>query len=628
MHLTESQKHSSELISQYFKGNEQIISDVLSFDNLKAECEQLSTLESFIPGGSLDLHFDMILNKKLTAYYRNMANGKNRLLEGISKPRLKKTLKALEKFQTELNEAGAADYLTNDLADLGTQLRKLGGAGSTATSTSTAATTSAVAPEGAEAVKSEIESAVSANGGGWDVTSMATGLWHALTEGGSYIGVLHLCLDFLGLIGDILYPAGVVFDLLNALIYFVRASFDHNKEKKIELIFLGVVSVISGVIPVAGDLLKALKPVSKSVAHVTIATMKGGVQGKQALLMVPKVERKLVLSGLKTIAKYATQAFSKASKLLVKLFEGINKLVGFIPFIGKPLSTAFARFGRIFNKVWAKVSKFADNFKTVEAATVATKETDKVKLAMKAVDGALEPGGYLKYSGKSIIAMSPAGEVLGRFPARFLTDEKIWANKFPGLFKAGADITEDVIGFKNFGVSGVLKLSKRSIELITKYTGLKFLLSRKFLAAFTKQVWKLFMNSNELVVPEMTQSEIDIMGNVEFNNYINDKIKKKKEETGAVHIESVILDAREQETNETVTEYLNRIAKLHGQPSIAQEVFRKTPIDEIDDEIQDMWTQMAKGEIKFADEGDGLVKTKKTDESLIFIKSRKDFLKS
>ena len=623
MHLTESQKHASELISEYFKGKEQIISEVLSFDSLKTECQQLNLMESFIPEGSLDLHFDMILNKSLTSYYKKMSEGRNLLLEGISKPRLRRMAKALEEFQSNLNEQDISSLVGGDLNKLGSELKKLGSIGGPSTSKPTAntsTTATSVAPQSSGEAEKEIVQALGKEDAGGGYAGFLKSLWNTLTEGGSMFGVLHLFLDFVGLFGDFLSPIGLIADLLNAAIYLTRAAF--NKEKRVELLFLGIISIIAAVIPVAGDVLKGSKSAVKPLSKVTIAVMRGTEVGTEALMMVPKSQRALVVKTLRFIAKYAVVAFAKASKLFAKLFDGIGKMVGIVPFIGTPLKKIFSKIGIVLTKASDQVLKFVDNFKGVEKAIVKS----EVKTAMKSIEQIVESGGYLKYSksGKKITAFSKNGDILQKFPSKYITDPKIWNSRFPGMFRKTGP--QDIVDFYNFQGKPLTKLYNLAKSFIIKQGVSKFGAAGRFGAFVTKQVIKLMMNAGQIAPPEMSKAEEKAFGNVALNNWINDLLKEQNERNGTIYSPDIMLDSRNAEVHKNITEYQNTIAKMTGQPSIQRAIVEKTPIEEVDDEFQDLWSKMAKGEVSFSEDGQNIVK--KTDESLIFIKSREDFLNS
>ena len=625
MHLTESQQHSSELISQHLKGKEQLITEILSIDNLKAECQRLSVIESLIPGGSLELHFDMILNKSVTDYHRNMATGRNTLLEGISKLNLQKVLVAIENKLNEQNIASAMS--TKDLMDLGKSLKSIGnmyGGSSPSKSGKTGEiSTASVTPKNTEQAETEITTAVADSGDKQGVLSgLLTGLWDALTEGGSYIGIFHLLLDAVGLFGDILYPVGLVADLLNAAIYFSRAAFDHNKEKKGELLVLGFISVIAGLVPLGGDILKAAKPAIRPLTRVLVATMRSGKAGELALMKVGKANRGIVVKTLRFMAKHAATAFGKASKLFVKLFDGITKMVSIVPFIGKPLSKVFARFGAVLTKASEKVLLFAKNFDVVEKSVIKY----NVMLAMRSIDDVVKSGGYLKYSksGKKITAISANGYLLSKFPSKYLSDPKIWKNGYPGLYRI-ARSTDQLVNLANFKGAPLKTMKGLSMKYMGKITK-SSLKAGKFIAFVSKIVIKLVMNSEQLTDPTFSDSDKDVMTNVAFNGFVNDLITKEKAEKDAIYLPSVMLDSRDEETYDAVTDYLNNIAKQYGMPSIQKAVVAKTPIEEVDDEFKNLWKQMAAGEAKWSEDGKSLIKT--NNESLYFVKSREDFLNS
>lgn len=60
----QTSKDSAALISQYFRGNEHLFSEAISFDRIRVEARALNRMESMIPREMLlELHLDMILNR-------------------------------------------------------------------------------------------------------------------------------------------------------------------------------------------------------------------------------------------------------------------------------------------------------------------------------------------------------------------------------------------------------------------------------------------------------------------------------------------------------------------------------------------------------------------------------------
>ncbi len=72
------------------------------------------------------------------------------------------------------------------------------------------------------------------------ILSIAKNLLSSLTEGGSMIGILHLILDIVGIIGDAVFtatgfPLGTIADFLNGMIYFFRGP---------DKYLLGIISLV------------------------------------------------------------------------------------------------------------------------------------------------------------------------------------------------------------------------------------------------------------------------------------------------------------------------------------------------------------------------------------------------
>ena len=373
---------SVNLICEYFKGNEQVFAKILTLENVEWESRMLNIAESAISESALiDLHFDMIVNdgaRAITKYYKNLISGKNDVLENAKLKFSKINSKRLDE-SADIFRQRAKKRMTNMLAELdlntlnwttnpsGAMQAQLANSTGQTIPTSDlqnqlkAALTGGTKPTGTGAIANTPEEFDKALAGG-EYTGNTEGstmgflheLWNALTEGGSPIGVLHLILDIVGVVGDVFGPAipiGLVADVLNAIIYFVRAAAAPEGESG-KFWLLGSISLIAAFIFGAGDALKLHKFAAKSAAPVMEAILKGGSKaGGEALAKVSAKEAGPVMKLLQFISKNISGVLGKASGLLGKFFDGfIAKLVGWIPFIGKPLKGFFESIGTSFTK--------------------------------------------------------------------------------------------------------------------------------------------------------------------------------------------------------------------------------------------------------------------------------------
>ena len=132
-------------------------------------------------------------------------------------------------------------------------------------------------------------------------------------------------------------------------------------------------------------------------------------------------------------------------------------MVGWIPFVGKPLKKVFEKIAKTLSKTSDNFAKFTKNYKGVEGAAL----TAGVKNANGAIDKVVKNGGHLKLSknGKTIQAISKKGKVIDEFPHEYLTDPKIWKSKAPGLHRIAKP--EDIIAYANFAGKPTRSLTKR-----------------------------------------------------------------------------------------------------------------------------------------------------------------------
>jgi hypothetical protein len=584
------------LINEYFKGNEHIFASVLTFENIEWEAKMLNLAEMSIPENLVfDLHLDMILNqgtKAVTNYYKELISGKNAILEQakikLKVPNSTKINEAAEIFRlrvkdrltTLLTEQAVAPSLTNPFGGLAASL--MGGV-KPATAPATPATpTTPAAPAGQIAGTPEEFDAALAGGAATQhsdggVFGFLKNLYYGLTEDGSPLGILHLVLDILGLLPG---AYGAIADIINAIIYFIRGKW-----------LLGCISLIAALLFGAGDMIKLLKPGAKAAEPVIAAIIKGGGKGGgEILAKLPAKESGPAIKLLRFIAKNIVDVLGKATDILGKFFEVfIAKVVGWIPFIGKPLKGFFETMGKAFSKQGEKLGKFSKEFGEAEkvAINLAAKDADvAVEAMLKDSKIAMEIDPVTKTA--KIIGSD--GTLLAKeFPAEYLV--KAFDKKAPGLFAVG----EEKAIAKYY--SSVASSNTKMLEGVGAYFLKQSWGATKGIGRLSlfigKQVLKLITGDAQL--SGYKEEEIMYHGNSAMQNWVAQEIHKQKEETGATYLPAANFDSSEKETFDRITNYQNNYAKLFGQPSIIPVIYKK--YGDTDDQFEDFWSSVSKGTV-------------------------------
>ena len=623
--------NSTELIAQYFKIHEKQIAQAISWDTISWEANSINIAESCISDSmAFDLHFDMIVNQganAVTNYYKGLINGKNEILERakviVKAPSVAKIDESLAQFKKAakikltkmLNEntaLGAVDSASianfqKQFTDALQAVKSKVTPGQTA-STGTAAPAAKIDPSTATAA--EVDQALSGGSAKQDkdigIFGTVRDLWNAVTEGGSAIGILHLVLDIIGVVGDFIVPGvGAVADIINAIIYFIRGKW-----------MLGVISLIAGLLFGAGDALKLLKGSAGVAEKVMMKTAeKGTKEGAEALAKVSTKEQGGVIKLLRYIAKNISGVIGKAIEMLGKFIEGfVAKMVGWIPLIGKPLKGFFEKIGQFFGRFAEKMTNFSKGFSKVES--------EALQLAAKEADSTLEA--FFKSEGEMTINASTgmvkctdkAGNVVGKeFSAELLSNPKIMNSKFPNLFKAGE---KEMIAkyYTSVSKSG----SKFTENTISNLVNLKLASARaaaKLPFFIGKQVVKL-ITGKPFQDAGFKKEEVEYWGNAALQSWIQDKARKRREDTGATYIPATNLDSSDKETFDNIVKYQNTYAKLFDQPQVIPVVYDKYGRDD-DEETKEFWDEVEK-DSKPIDKSEPAKTKKETNESVSNLK--------
>jgi hypothetical protein len=644
----EERPEAIDIISKYFAGNESVFSNVITYENLKWEAKMIDLAESVLPERMLmSLHYDMIVSggrDLVNKYHKNLISGKNILLEqaktrlsGVDSKKINEAVSQIsniikKRFAQPLNEQAAAfsDNLATASADpqkffsdkLGAAIAKVNqqkqadAANATQTATTTQMPSQTGSTQGFDAALTGGEYEAKEDGGIWGFLKQ---LWDALTEGGSGWGILHLVLDIVGVLGDAVMgftgiPVGLIADVLNAIIYFFRGKW-----------LLGTISLIAGLVFGAGDVLKLFKGVAVPMEKVMLATVRGGTkEGVVALGKVPAKEQGMVVKGLRYIAKNIGGVVAKVSGMLGSFFDSfISKLVGWVPFIGKPLRGFFEKIGQTFTKYSDDMTKFANGFGKVEkeALEAVLKEADETVAETLAKNGEM----LLDTKTGLVKCVDSSGNQIGKeFSSEVLTNPALVNKKYPNLFKASKDKGKEIAQYytsvaktnSKIGNSVGGYLVKRGWSA-TKGTGR--------LAAFIgKQIIKL-ITGKDWQDAGYTPKEVEYWGNSALQSWIQDEIIKKQKETGATYLPALDLDSRDQETFDRITKYQNHYAELFGQPHIIPVVYNKYGNKGVEEDFEGFWDAVKQGKVKNEDQLEPKEKGEK-NESFKYIVPFSNFL--
>lgn len=569
--MTAEQILACEYLNSEFPKFENKLSRILTIDNLISEAHSLNAIEAAIPEKLFtEIHIDKILNEggsRVKQYYLGLSSGRNAILEEAKASGLntKQINEAIEDFRNFIRHK-----LFEEAMELGVP---------------TAST------EGFDKALAGGEYAPPSGGSKWTVLGTLKKIWNALTEDGSVIGIIHLILDIIGLVGDFIFPGvGVVADIINGIIYAIRGKW-----------ILALISLIAAVIVGAGDGLKLFKPAAETAAPIFVQlTKKGGVEAASAI--AGKVTNKgPVMRFLGLLASMVGTTFAKCSTLLSKFFSGIAKVLDWVPGLSRLTTPLFEGLGRIFTSFADKMKLFADNFKLMEKGAA--------KVAVESIDDAITSGSKFAVSadGKYVTFTTKAGKEVA-YPAEKVAQAYIIKSgdkAAPYLFKNGPEWVKYHRALSN------PEVAKSFGERFTAFFMTRF--GPEAAARFKtrlplflgKQIYKLIFGSDWVDgASKWKKEEVQGHGNGAFNDFINRRIQQEKEATGADFIPSVMLDASDKEAFNKISEYQNHYAETMGKPSIMHVVYDKAEDSPDAKEFRQFFNQVSSGEIQRGDQND------------------------
>jgi hypothetical protein len=568
--MTAEQILACDYINAEFPKYEKQLTEFVTFDNLVSEAFSLNAIEDVLPNKIFtEIHLGKILNEsgsRVKEYYLGLAGGKNQILEearalGLSTQQINE---AIEDFRNFIKHK-----LFEDAMALGAPVASAGGF---------------------DAALTGGEKKAPASGSKWTILGTLKSIWNGLTEGGSVIGIIHLIIDIVGLVGDFIFPGvGVVADIINAIIYAIRGKW-----------LLALISVIAAVIVGAGDGLKLFKPVVHTAEPIFVAlTKRGGVEAASELAG-KAASKGPVMRFLGLLASMLGTALSKASTLLGKFIQGIGKIFSWIPGLNKLTTPLFEGLGRVFTKFGDSMKLFADNFALMEKGAA--------KAAVNTIDDVIANG----HAASFIISKD------GKWVTLLGKDTKYPAEAVARAYNMVATKGGKTMTFKN-GAQWVKywkATAKPSVKAAFKDRFLAFFMTRfnkeaaenfsKRLPYFVgKQIYKLIFGSNFVEgQSKWTKDEVEGHGNGAFNDFINQRIAAEKKKTGADFVPSLMLDSSDKEAFDHISDYQNHYAEMTGKPSIMHVVYDKADNSPDAKQFKSFFDKVSSGEIKRGGPGD------------------------
>ena len=403
------------------------------------------------------------------------------------------------------------------------------------------------------------------------VLGVLKGIWNSLTEGGSSIGILHLVLDFVGLVGDafliIGIPLGMVADLINAVIYFWRGKW-----------ILGLISLVA-MIPFAGDTLKGFKGVAKIFdgPFKSILTKGSGKkiakESSEALMKNSGKGFSKAKRFLEYIKKSAATVVAKIAGVVSFLFKGVlAKAVGWIPFIGPALRKFFLKIADVCKTVGDNLLGFA---KHVDAPITAAMKKKAAKNFSK-MSNAIKKGGSVTKEGGDLIIKN-VGKKPFKIPISDIAKFSNISKKFPdGPMKSILKTPDNVADYYVFLSKSTKSSSKwfRNVGNISVF-GTR-LTVRGYKSFIAKCIIKVLGASGNALSDEELGAYSDMVTTQDINELMENHIENEKTRKGSVidvpYIDQLMQDRPETDLDESniankLQDHLNYNAKRMGLPS-------------------------------------------------------------
>jgi len=574
-------------LNNIFEGTEEIFENLFSLENISKEAELLNRAEESIPEDlKFNLELDLILKRNKSTsqdYYKGLTEGKNLLFDMA---------------ESHINESDMGE-LKSAMSELFEGFKSLNGKNKEAileqiTSSIDNAASLKRGPNDVDDLLGNIKSTTDTSGiltheGGW--WGLLKKLFNAITENGSAIGILHLVLDVVGLIGDFFGPVGMIADVLNGIIYMVRGKW-----------VLATISFVAAMLPFAGNIFaRIFKAGSKTGAEaIKIATVMGKSTkvSDDAVKLLAKASPDSI-KALDYMAKSSKKVLPGLRGFISRFFRDfIGKLVSWVPFIGKPLQKFFNSIAKLFDGYVTKTLKFSDDF-TKASAKIATHSLDDFFKAASKPGTEIVAGTISKNIGKEVtqgtaglLVKDVSGKVVAELPAAFIKNSDHIAKRWGGII--GKETTElmaknsDHIVDLYRSIAGINKAAGEAMGLVNR-VGSKviggFIVTKQIPMFIGKQIYKLFANMQGM---DLSDSELEAIGNVAVSTTMQDIMNKNLEENPNQSYDVPYVDAITNSPGQEVLKENQRLqAERFGLPGIGDVVYYTSGTkDKIPDDVQ------------------------------------------
>jgi hypothetical protein len=572
----------SNNLDKYFPGLPALLYRASNVDVILEEGRNLNHIESVIPEDILlEAELNMLLHEgsaAVTNYHKNLAIGKNILVESLANSIPREITEAFNKLQREFKklnksqvnkifeEAEAA--LNASGMDIPTDFKGKDAALNVSgmdIPTDVDDVSSEFGKDFQDVMKgieSNHDFAAQVQPGERPILSILKNLWNALTEGGSAIGVFQFILDIVGLVGSFFEPIGMVADAINAIIYMIRGKW-----------VLALICVIAAIIPLGGDLIKGFFKAGTKTAKpvVDIGTIYFSTAGRAA-------------AGTATVSKEAVELAAKASPDSMKALQYIGasagpavtgfmkyvkgffdkflaSIVGWIPLIGKPLRAFFEGIGNIIAEFAGKATNFANDIPQITAQAQAKVLDDF--FAATAVQGA-----EITARGDKLVVKNANGIV--ELPGNVLKHSDMLAGRYGNqLSSAILKQTDNNVAAFYTSISNVIGKTSKQYDTLQRFgrgAVNTFVFTKKLPLFIGKQVLKWISGDP---TQQFTDSEYEAWGTAALSDMARKRRDRNLEENPDAFYDVPVFDGLEDdEFTKVGTKVLNDYAEKFNLPSI------------------------------------------------------------
>lgn len=411
------------------------------------------------------------------------------------------------------------------------------------------------------------------------IFSLLKDLYLAVTENNSLQGWGHLILDIIGL-----WPGGVglAADCINAIFYFYRRK-----------PLLGIISLISAFIPIAGDALKVIKfgkNAKSADAAIKFLMETQNVSGVQITEYFARTGAPVNL--LKYFGVKISRFLSKAFTIISGAIGWLKNKVGRYPKLKNMLDNLLT----FVEKTKKGLNNFIDNLKYA-------KKIDKVSPAdVKADLGKIlfPPGQLGKTGGKLVIDKasdtvkfySVEGKLLREFPKELLSKKNIiWANSpnMRSFFRVGMQ-PEDLVNYFNTITRVAPQTNKTAASVLNKIFGksVDATVWAATRAAFLGKQLIKYITGKTPEELEMSEELTEYFG----ADLLNQEVQRKRKEAmdkGAKYVPFVEFDALNPEDVQTITKYQNSWSKMMGLPEVVPVLYNQAGYPELARQYNEFW---------------------------------------